>query len=254
MIEREYKYLLEVTAAAIPDKLNQLQPAHVIEHNPIPESLLGLFEFVPHELEQAGFTEKLLTHFDVGFDAHHQRITFPIRDLFGNLVGISGRTVVDQYPRYKVYDYEYTHWGLPKREPTKGSWLWNANAVYAQNYFKSRPDPIILVEGFKAAMWVHQLGYPNVVALLGSSMTEAQQWILERLGAPVYILLDFDKAGQTKVEIIARRLARSLNTFVCLYPAGTPAGTQPDSLTEPQLTSIINTAEDFFLWSLRKWQ
>lgn len=252
LIEREYKYLIEELGKNAKQKLDPHKPAHVICDDPIPEALLGLFEFVPVELEKQGFDEALLAYFDVGFDEAHMRITYPIRDILGNLTAISGRTVVDTYPRYKIYDREYTQWGLPVRQTIKGSLLWNANRVYAQNYFKYAPDPVIMVEGFKAAMRVHQYGYPNVIALLGSTMTEAQQWIVERLGAPVYILLDYDAAGQSKVEIIARRLAKSLPVFVCSYPEGIAHGTQPDSLTREQLNSMLAHAEDFYLWALTR--
>jgi hypothetical protein len=88
----------------------------VVEADPLPESMLGLFEKCPVHMVDAEaaleldpddpvvFDEDLLQQYDVGFDDVHQRITFPIRDLAGGLIGISGRTINGAIPRYKVYD------------------------------------------------------------------------------------------------------------------------------------------------------
>ena len=45
-----------------------------------------------------GSDEVLLQKMDIGFDKEYERITFPIRDIYGNLVGINGRTVTGAFP------------------------------------------------------------------------------------------------------------------------------------------------------------
>ena len=72
----------------------------------LPEMILGTFEYLPKPLIDLGFTKKVLIHYEVGFDRVAKRITFPLRDHLGNLVGVSGRTVVGDYPRYKIYKSE----------------------------------------------------------------------------------------------------------------------------------------------------
>ena len=60
----------------------------------LPESLLGVYDYKPRMLVKAGFDPKLLRSHSIGYDHKLKRVTFPLRDLYGNLVGVSGRTTV----------------------------------------------------------------------------------------------------------------------------------------------------------------
>jgi DNA primase len=254
-LDSQFKYVLEdcvsyEKAAEDEERAhNPLRP-NVVELDPLPEALLGLFDYCPLDLLAAGFTEDTLREFDVGFDSQHMRFTYPLRDLWGRLMGISGRDV-DPPPwktnRYKVYDYEYEAFNLPKRLPlNKSSVLWNGHRVYPAVFF-SRDEYVVVVEGFKAAMWVKQAGFPNVVALLGSYASWEQRWMLERMGAPVYLMLDNNKAGWDGVQQMAPLLAQSLPVKICEYNTE-----QPDQLGREEVDESLCNAQDYFLWSLRK--
>jgi len=67
------------------------------------EALTGIFYFQPRALER-DFDSGLLKSYGIGYDRSADRIMFPIRDLYGNLAGYSGRAVKEgEQIRYKVY-------------------------------------------------------------------------------------------------------------------------------------------------------
>ncbi len=247
VIELQYGMVLEQASKAIPKRLDPSKPGVVVD-DPLPEALLGLFHYVPTDLLRDGFKEEVLSRFDVGFDKQHMRITFPMRDLEGKLFGISGRSVTGAEPRYKVYDKEYATFGLPARgdgEAKKRITIWNADQLYPLSLGTTQLD-IILVEGFKACMWVYQAGFTHVAALLGSWLSEEQVWILEHFGARVFLMFDNDMAGYKARHYAGKILSRSLDVRVVEY--GDEDQTQPDHLSEEEVHQAIEEAPDYFAW------
>lgn len=248
-ISGQFKDLLEAANSNAPAKLNPLDP-QVKELVPLPESMLGLFDMCPVSLLHAGFTEETLRHFDVGFDTSHNRITFPLRDYQGRLSGISGRDVTGNGLRYKVYDREYQAWDMPARwRFDKRKILWNAHSIYPDLFFGHGDRYAVVVEGFKACMWVWQAGIKNVVALLGTYMSEEQRWILERLGITLYLFLDHNEAGQVGTVKAIERMAASIPIRVMEYPERFGASSaQPDALTVEEVHHSFKTAPDYVTW------
>jgi len=246
VIQTRYEVLFEELSRNLerkprPDKV-------ILDPNPpLDESCLGLFDYVSEQMLEWGFTEETLRDFNVGFDIKNFRITFPLRDFAGRLMGISGRTVIDAMPRYKIYDEkDFAPWGVQSRKVERSSLIWNMERVYPENYFKNRPD-IVVVEGFKACMWVYQAGIRNVVALVGSYMSEQQCMILERIGGPYYFFLDNDLAGLKGKSYGMRRLSRSCEVYVVPYEEK-----QPTDLTSNGVLQALDEAQDYFTWSTRR--
>lgn len=224
-----------------------LQAKYIVE-DPLPEAVLGFFDFCPTPLLDEGFTEETLRRFEVGFDPKHFRITYPIRDIEGNLMGVSGRTVIDDEKRYKVYDKEFEAFGLPRRTPAKkSSTLWNGHTVYSSLFPTYNPDPLVVVEGFKACMWLWQAGIKNVVALMGSTLSEQQKWLLERMGAPVYLMLDNNDAGRKGTRKIGDVLARSLPLFIVPY-----AQAQPSDIPVDDIGPVFAHVEPYYSWTVKQ--
>jgi DNA primase len=221
-------------------------------NKPIPEALLGRFEYVHPVMERWGFDDETLTYFDVGFDNQNKRITFPLRDHAGSLVGISGRAVDDHvFPKYKIYDSEFSRWDIPPRRTIRGEILWNYNRVFDE-LFPQYHQWVVLVEGFKSTMWLHQarkegIDIPPAIALLGSYMSAEQQWLLEHLGAGVYVMTDNDKAGERAREIISGKLAKTLPTRVVFYPEH-----QPTDVHKDDLKPILDNSIDYFVWQIQR--
>lgn len=240
---------IQVKYGATLSKLQQQRPPRpdptkpLATKDPLPEEILGLFNLCPLALLDAGFTEETLQYFEVGFDKWHMRITYPMRDLTGQLLGINGRTVEEDEsaPRYKVYTHEYAVWGLQEREVVqKSSMLWNAHNLYPYIQFCQTPELVVLVEGYKACMWVHQAGIPNVMATMGTSLSQEQKWILQKINGPVYLMFDNDAAGWSGMARVGSVISRSLPAYIVEYDAE-----QPDGLPLESVREAVQSAKSF---------
>jgi len=229
----------------------------------LPEAILGTFDYKPRALVAKDFDPKLLRQMEIGYDRTNDRIMYPIRDLYGNLVGVSGRTVIGAEPRYKVYrggrrvdghfrtgDFgEFFDDQFPGYEIKSRNFLWNAHAVYPVALHSQIAESLdlIIVEGFKACLWVIQHGWPNTVALMGSSMTKSQADVVKRLTDTVTLFLDNDKAGRMATYRIGRWLSRSLDVTVC--QPWHPFFKQPDYLSGSGLRKVFGSKTRFERWA-----
>lgn len=219
-------------------------------HMPLKESLLGIFDFCPTVLVEAGFDKKVLQRHEVGFDKGAMRITFPLRNHLGVLMGIAGRTVVGERPRYKIYkevDFlrfsdDYKGYDIQKK-----NFLWNFHNVYPKA-FHGELDVVYVVEGFKAALWLIQHGFQSTVALMGTYLSEMQRALLQRLSADIFVLLDNTDSAKKGAYDAGDRLRAGNRVYVCEYPERCWGGEQPDNLTAEELKAVINEAESFNTW------
>jgi DNA primase len=243
-IDRDYKDHIEQARSRGPKTVEYAELEEPTDDPPLPESFLGLFDYCPTVLTDDGFPPELLRSFDVGFDLKHLRITFPLRDHEGRLVGISGRALEDINPRYKVYDTEYLDFGMPKRHLKKGALIWNLHAVLARWSFIAHKDRYLIVtEGYKATMRVVQAGLPNTGALMGSSVTHQQKRLLSRLGCPIYLMFDNDIPGREGQASVGRKLCNSSLLRVMSYDAQ-----QPSDLSLQEIQEAFNQATPFAQW------
>ena len=97
---------------------------------------------------------------------------------------------------------------------------------------------VIVVEGYFSVMRLHELGFENVVALMGRSISERQAELLTERFSHVTLLLDGDTPGRSGAETILPKLARLL--FV--RDAVLPDGTQPDTVAEEALRTLLESA------------
>lgn len=225
------------------------------------ESILGVFQYCPTDLVSAGFDPKVLKRLEIGFDREEMRIIFPIRDLDGRLVGLSGRSVCGDDKRYKVYkamdilrfapDDPEVRARYERYDIKNHNFLWNAHNVYPLAFF-GELDTVIIVEGFKACIWLIQHGVDNTVALQGSRMTQAQERILSRLGGTVILFLDNNQAGKDGMMDAGRRLEKlGLRTLCVKYPSWCDEYTQPDNLDQPAILGVLDAATDWHFWRSR---
>ena len=241
--------------------------------NPIlPEVLLAVYDHPPTKLIEDGFDPRLLDDLEVGFDKRNDRITYPLRDLYGNLAGISGgANKREMQPKYKVYQGGY--W-LPNRKWLAGDfgqefddefpnyacenhqYLWNYDRVYPRIIASSDPAArVFLVEGFKACLWMQMAGFWNTVALMGSYISENQQRMLHRLGCPVVLFLDNDEAGQQGTLAVGDKLWKPMHGKVKVLPyphtdvvasiASPDEKTQPDDYEIEAIQTLEKTTMPF---------
>src|SRR5687767_10577210 len=113
------------------------------------------------------------------------RIVFPIRDAEGKTRGFGGRTLGDNQPKYlnspqtTFFDKSATLYGLDLARPTI-----------------RRDGVAVIVEGYMDVVVPHQEGFTNVVASLGTALTERQLDLIKRSAPTIVLALDSDAAGQ----------------------------------------------------------
>ncbi|MEE8370438.1 MAG: DNA primase [Dehalococcoidia bacterium] len=138
-------------------------------------------DFSDAELLAAG----LLVEGDSGpHDRFRGRLMFPIRDLRGRLTGFGARALDDGLPKYlntaqtAVFDKGSTLYGLDLA----------AEAI-------RREGQAVIVEGYMDVIAAHQHGFTNVVAAMGTALTERQVALLKRHARKAVVALDPDMAG-----------------------------------------------------------
>ena len=221
-------------------------------HMPLNESILGIFDYTPKNLINNGFTREILQDYDIGFDKDALRIIFPIRNHLGVLMGVAGRTVIGENPRYKIYkaeDLSRFSNNYRKYDFQKKNFLWNMDRVYPAA-FHGDLSHIFVVEGYKAALWLIQHGAWNTVALMGTYLSSMQQRLLSRTGSNIIFLLDNTEMAEKGVYEAGKRLSNSNSIRVCHYPDEKEEGAQPDDLNAEELINTLQTTEDFLSWRI----
>lgn len=115
-------------------------------------------------------------------DKFRNRIMFPIIDLRGNVIAFGGRVMDDSIPKYL-------------NSPETLAFNKSRN-LFALNFAKnSGTNILILVEGYMDVISLHQAGITNVVATLGTALTDDQAKLLVRYAKDIIICYDTDAAG-----------------------------------------------------------
>ena len=143
------------------------------------------------ELKRRGFKEEeilasslVIKNEDGSYvDRFRKRFMIPIRDVKDRVIAFGGRVLDDSKPKYINSPENIVY--------SKGRHLFGLNVA------KRNPmDRLIIVEGYMDAISLQQRGIPNVVASLGTALTEAQGRLLRRYANKIIIGYDSDGAGQ----------------------------------------------------------
>jgi DNA primase len=180
-------------------------------------------------LGERGLTPETVAEFGLGYcdkGVMSGRIAIPIHNLGGQLVGYAGRwpgEPPEERPKYRLPD------GFRK-----------ASEVYrlAEALEEAECKPLIIVEGFFAAMKLWQLGCRKCVALMGSSMSATQEQLIAKAVQPngtIIVMFDEDDAGRTGREEVLRRLATRAFVRVIVFDE---EGFQPENLTAEKAAAL----------------
>jgi DNA primase len=188
------------------------------DNQPLTFALKGIDPGHPY-LAQRGISRSLAESFGVGFfpgkGSMNGRIVIPIHNETGDLVAYAGRAIDDSEPRYK----------LPAGFQ-KSLVLFNLHRV-------TRGDRVIVVEGFFDTLKVVQAGFPDVVALMGTALSPAQERLLNRF-QQIVLLLDGDQAGKAASSGLAARLAE------CHFVRIVAIEGQPDQLSSAEIQAALS--------------
>lgn len=116
------------------------------------------------------------------YDKFWNRVIFPIMDVNNRVIGFGGRVMGDGKPKYlnspetKIFDKSRNLYGLNIARTTRKSYL-------------------ILCEGYMDVISMHQAGFTNAVASLGTALTSGHASLLKRYTQEVLLLYDSDEAG-----------------------------------------------------------
>lgn len=132
------------------------------------------------------------------FDAFTERIMFPLWDIDGNVVGFSGRI-------YKTKDSS-------KYVNSKESDIFKKGKLI-YNYHRAKEEVrkkkfVLVVEGFMDVIALYKVGIKNVVAMMGTAVTNEQANLLKRLSTNIFLCFDGDSAGNMATMSCANELTK----------------------------------------------
>lgn len=147
------------------------------------------------------------------YDRFSDRVMFPIMDLKGDVIAFGGRIMSDIKPKY-----------LNTSDTPAFS---KSRNLYALQFAKNKAKgQLILVEGYMDVIALHQAGFENTVATLGTALTGEQANIISRYCDEVVICYDADNAGQNATAK-AIRIFRNTN-IKKIKVLTVPNGKDPD--------------------------
>jgi DNA primase len=163
---------------------------------------------ISDEKNNAASTEKKTWTNQGMYDLLRNRLIFPIFDYLGRVIAFGGRVMDDSMPKY-INSPETPIY-------IKGRHLYGFHIAKS-----SKEKRLVIVEGYMDAISMHQAGFDNAVASLGTALTENQAMLLRRHSQEVVIAYDSDMAGQAAtvrgLEILMRKECK---VFVLVLPEG----------------------------------
>lgn len=168
------------------------------------------------------------------YDFYRDRLMIPTYATTGEVIAFGGRALGEAEPKYLNTSTTPVY--------VKGRHLFGLNLARRA---AAAEGAVIVVEGYFDCIALHQAGFPNTVAALGTSFTEEQSAELRRYAENVYICFDSDAAGgaaASKATDIALKTMENSGTKVRIVAL--PAGEDPDSF-------VRNFGAEAFSESLR---
>ena len=117
-------------------------------------------------------------------DRYRNRLMFPICDARGRVIAFGGRVLDDSKPKYINSPENIVF--------SKGRNLFGLNVAKKSEDIKKR---LLIVEGYMDVISLHQRGIKNVVAPLGTALTQQQGWLLRKTSEQIILSFDSDEAG-----------------------------------------------------------
>ena len=204
-------------------------------------NILGARGFSPHEIQTAGLAvprKEGTGH----YDRFRHRLIFPIRDVAGHVVAFGGRALGDADPKYLNSPETPAY--------VKGEHLYGLDV--ARDAIR-REGFAILVEGYLDLIALHQAGFENAVASLGTALTPSQVKLLARSTERVVVSYDGDMAGMNAtVKSLDLFLERGFDVRV----AEVPEGKDPDDFVKESgaaaYEAVVRNAPGYLEYLLRR--
>ncbi|MGE4318169.1 MAG: DNA primase [Deferribacterales bacterium] len=169
----------------------------------------------------------------------YERVMIPVRNVTAKTIAFSGRTITGQMPKYI---------NSPETEVfKKRRVLFNLDS--AKEHIR-KLGFVLIVEGYFDVMRLHEAGYGNCVATMGTALTKEHVEVLKRYTEDIYMLYDGDAAGYNSA-------LKSLEIFMALdsYPSVIflPADEDPDSYLDKfgreGFDALLEGKKDLFIFT-----
>jgi DNA primase len=214
----------------------------------LPEALTEKFWPMSEEgfryLWERGFSNDIIRELNLGWDDFGRRITFPIRDPFGRLLGFTGRAI-DPWVKAKYRllgdGPGWQTYGFPMHDKRRAFYL-------AECLPQKR---LIVVEGELNAVALRQMGY-QAVALCGSSPSKSHALTLRQLSDRVVLLFDTDEAGLSATREFNAMLEPFMDVLICPDHPGDAADAliNKNGMTQDIVHELIDQAQPLYLIEL----
>lgn len=155
------------------------------------------WDALARHLSSLGYKHEEILAADLGYksrsggviDRFRNRVMFPIIDLQGNVIGFGGRKFTEDAKGGKYVNTSDTL--IYKK----------TNNLFAMNFAKNtKGNELILCEGYMDVIALHQAGFTNAVAALGTAVTPQQAQLMAKYVSKVVLSQDGDEAGQKSIS------------------------------------------------------
>ncbi len=173
------------------------------------------WDYLRNALRQKGYhDEELIAAFLLArgrnggtYDVFRNRAMIPIIDIRGNVVGFGGRVLDDSKPKYIN---------------TEGTLAFSKSRnLFALNFAKNTGRELNLCEGYMDVIAMHQAGFENTVAALGTAFPDEQIQLIARYADRINLIFDADGAGQKATQRAIDNLRKTgLDVRVVTIPDG----------------------------------
>lgn len=218
----------------LPDEVNDdfaIDWSRAAEADEIPPELAYMLD--------RGFDPIILEDWEIGYDDERERITIPIRNHDGALVGFKGRSWNNRKPKYLVmggekYDYPRYHksrivFGLDK--------ALDHYRNLEGDVFKAIPD-LIVCEGELDVISLHEKGFQNSVCVAGSEFSDTQARLIRRYADAATIFFDSDEGGDSGIPLVIRALQPFMPVRIVPDHEG-----DPNEMTTEQIQNCLDESE-----------
>ncbi len=170
------------------------------------------------------------------------RITFPIRSASGKIVGFGGRTISGHQAKYV---------NSPQTKLFNKSYL-----LYGYNFAKDsiyQNKSVIVTEGYLDVIMLHQAGFTNAVATLGTALTKEHIPLISRGNPKVILAYDGDNAGVNAALKASMMLSSvGIDGGVILFTEGKDPADMVQSGQSDKLSKLFNNPQPFIEFAIEK--
>jgi DNA primase len=204
-----------------------------------PDSVLEPYAGKTHRyMLKRGLTLETLRFWESGFDSVEKRVTMPVRNWQGHLVGLTGRGIHGEIrPTYKNY------WKF-----SKGRFLLGEHKAVRGTTGIIVEGPVDVYSVWQRLAEEHLLNQYSVVGIFGSDATLMQMRKIVKMFDDVILFMDNDSAGWDGRRRLGRSLQDQLLVRAIQYP--NPVGGDPDEFMRTKETSLLQILEESQLFVL----